>query len=86
MPTKANPEDTNFDSPAADEVPRFVGELFGRTVGVELRRAPYRGTQPAIGKIVMLPDVAPGWSAGRPARRPETADGSSPSHAATGRG
>jgi tripartite-type tricarboxylate transporter receptor subunit TctC len=45
---KANPKDANFGSPAAGSVPHFVGELFGRTAGVELRHAPYRGTQPAI--------------------------------------
>jgi tripartite-type tricarboxylate transporter receptor subunit TctC len=45
---KANPKDAAFGSPAAGSVPHFVGELLSRTAGVELRHAPYRGTQPAI--------------------------------------
>jgi tripartite-type tricarboxylate transporter receptor subunit TctC len=45
---QANPKDANFGSPAAGSVPHFVGELFGRTAGLEFRHAPYRGTQPAI--------------------------------------
>lgn len=45
---KANPRDANFGSPAAGSVPHFVAELFGRAAGVDLKHAPYRGTQPAI--------------------------------------
>jgi tripartite-type tricarboxylate transporter receptor subunit TctC len=45
---KANPKDANYGSPAAGSVPHFIGELFARTAGVELRHSPYRGTQPAI--------------------------------------
>ena len=45
---KANPKDANFGSPAAGSVPHFVAELFGRAAGVDLKHAPYRGTQPAI--------------------------------------
>jgi tripartite-type tricarboxylate transporter receptor subunit TctC len=45
---KANPKDSNFGSPAAGSVPHFIGELFGRTAGIDLRHAPFRGTQPAI--------------------------------------
>ncbi|MEI7444349.1 MAG: Bug family tripartite tricarboxylate transporter substrate binding protein [Burkholderiales bacterium] len=45
---KAHPRDANFGSPAAGSVPHFVGELFGRSVGIDLRHTPYRGTQPAI--------------------------------------
>lgn len=45
---KANAKDAAFGSPAAGSVPHFVGELIGRSAGVELRHTPYRGTQPAI--------------------------------------
>lgn len=49
---KANPRDTNFGSPAAGSVPHFVGELFGRAAGVDLKHVPYRGSQPAIMDLV----------------------------------
>ena len=45
---KANPTMANYGSPAAGSVPHFVGELFGRAAGTELKHVPYRGTQPAI--------------------------------------
>ena len=45
---KANPKDANFGSPAAGSVPHFVGELFGKAAGLDLKHVPYRGTQPAI--------------------------------------
>lgn len=45
---KANPSQASFGSPAAGSVPHFVGELFGRTAGLDLKHVPYRGTQPAI--------------------------------------
>ena len=45
---KANPSNANFGSPAAGSVPHFVGELFGRAAGIDLKHIPYRGTQPAI--------------------------------------
>lgn len=37
-----------FGSPAAGSVPHFIGELIGRSAGVDLQHVPYRGTQPAI--------------------------------------
>lgn len=49
---KANPKDANFGSPAAGSVPHFVAELFGRAAGVDLKHAPYRGTQPAIADLM----------------------------------
>jgi tripartite-type tricarboxylate transporter receptor subunit TctC len=49
---KANPRDTNFGSPAAGSVPHFVGELFGRAAGVDLKHVAYRGSQPAIMDLV----------------------------------
>ena len=45
---KANPSMANFGSPAAGSVPHFVGELFGRAAGLDLKHVPYRGSQPAI--------------------------------------
>lgn len=45
---KSNPVQANFGSPAAGSVPHFVGELFSRAAGLELKHVPYRGSQPAI--------------------------------------
>jgi len=45
---KANPDKANFGSPAAGSVPHFIGALLSRAAGVDLKHAPYRGTQPAI--------------------------------------
>jgi tripartite-type tricarboxylate transporter receptor subunit TctC len=49
---KANPANANFGSPAAGSVPHFVAELFSRAAGLDLRHAPYRGTQPAIADLI----------------------------------
>ncbi|RYZ12185.1 MAG: twin-arginine translocation pathway signal protein [Comamonadaceae bacterium] len=45
---KANPDKANFGSPAAGSTPHFVGALLGKSAGIELRHAAYRGTQPAM--------------------------------------
>ncbi|WP_038213201.1 Bug family tripartite tricarboxylate transporter substrate binding protein [Xenophilus azovorans] len=45
---KANPAGANFGSPAAGSTPHFVGALIGKSAGVELKHAAYRGTQPAM--------------------------------------
>lgn len=45
---KANPQLANFGSPAAGSVPHFIGVLLGRSAGVDIKHAAYRGTQPAI--------------------------------------
>lgn len=45
---KANPLGANFGSPAAGSTPHFIGALLGKTAGVELKHAAYRGTQPAM--------------------------------------
>ncbi len=57
---KANPSHANFGSPAAGSVPHFVGELFGRAAGVDLKHVPYRGTQPAIADLIggQIPSVS----------------------------
>lgn len=49
---KANPGLASFGSPAAGSVPHFVGELFGRAAGIDLRHVPYRGTQPAVADLM----------------------------------
>lgn len=46
--SKANPKDASFSSPAAGSVPHFVGELFARAAGFDLKHVPYRGAQPAL--------------------------------------
>ncbi len=45
---KANPQGANFGSPAAGSTPHFIGALLGKTAGVDLKHAAYRGTQPAM--------------------------------------
>ncbi|HSW05205.1 Bug family tripartite tricarboxylate transporter substrate binding protein [Aquabacterium sp.] len=45
---KANAAQASFGSPAAGSVPHFVGELFSRAAGIDLKHVSYRGTQPAI--------------------------------------
>jgi len=45
---KANPQGANFGSPAAGSTPHFIGALLGKNVGVDLKHAAYRGTQPAM--------------------------------------
>jgi len=45
---KANPAGANFGSPAAGSTPHFVGALIGKSGGVDLKHAAYRGTQPAM--------------------------------------
>lgn len=49
---KANPDKANFGSPAAGSVPHFIGVLLGKTVGIEMKHVPYRGSQPAIQDLV----------------------------------
>ncbi|MEJ8816187.1 Bug family tripartite tricarboxylate transporter substrate binding protein [Variovorax ureilyticus] len=45
---KANPTAGNFGSPAAGSTPHFIGALLGKSAGLELKHAAYRGTQPAM--------------------------------------
>jgi len=45
---KANPLGANFGSPAAGSTPHFIGVLLGKSAGVDLKHAAYRGTQPAM--------------------------------------
>lgn len=45
---KSNPAGGNFGSPAAGSTPHFLGALVGKSGGVDLKHAAYRGTQPAM--------------------------------------
>jgi tripartite-type tricarboxylate transporter receptor subunit TctC len=45
---KANPQAGNFGSPAAGSTPHFLGALVGKSAGLDLKHAAYRGTQPAM--------------------------------------
>ncbi len=45
---KANPQGANFGSPAAGSTPHFIGALLGKSAGIEMKHAAYRGTQPAM--------------------------------------
>ena len=45
---KANPTGGNFGSPAAGSTPHFIGALLGKSAGLELKHAAYRGTQLAM--------------------------------------
>ena len=45
---RANPLGQNFGSPAAGSTPHFIGALLGKSAGLDLKHAAYRGTQPAM--------------------------------------
>lgn len=45
---KSNPQGGNFGSPAAGSTPHFLGALVGKSAGIDLKHAAYRGTQPAM--------------------------------------
>lgn len=45
---KTNPNGGNFGSPAAGSTPHFLGALVGKSAGLDLKHAAYRGTQPAM--------------------------------------
>ncbi|MBC5768564.1 Bug family tripartite tricarboxylate transporter substrate binding protein [Ramlibacter albus] len=45
---KANPPQANYGSPAAGSTPHFIPALMAVTQHVDLKHAPYRGTQPAM--------------------------------------
>jgi tripartite-type tricarboxylate transporter receptor subunit TctC len=45
---KANPAQATFGSPAAGSTPHFIGVLLGKSAGVDIKHAAFRGTQPAI--------------------------------------
>ena len=45
---KADPLHANFGSPAAGSTPHFIGALLGKSAGLDMKHAAYRGTQPAM--------------------------------------
>ena len=45
---KNNSLGQNFGSPAAGSTPHFIGALLGKSAGLDLKHAAYRGTQPAM--------------------------------------
>jgi tripartite-type tricarboxylate transporter receptor subunit TctC len=45
---KADPLRANFGSPAAGSTPHFIGALLGKSAGLDMKHAAYRGTQPAM--------------------------------------
>ena len=49
---KANPAQANYGIPAADSLPHFLGVMFGRTAGLDLRAVPYRGSAAALTDLV----------------------------------
>jgi tripartite-type tricarboxylate transporter receptor subunit TctC len=49
---KANPAQANFGIPAAGSLPHFLGVMFGRTAGIDLRAVPYRGSAAALTDLV----------------------------------
>jgi tripartite-type tricarboxylate transporter receptor subunit TctC len=71
---KANPTQANYGIPAAGSLPHFLGVMFGRTAGLDLRAVPYRGSAAALtdligGQIAMVftttSDLAEMHKAGR---------------------
>ena len=45
---KGDPQRQNFGSPAAGSTPHFIGALIGKSAGLDMKHAAYRGTQPAM--------------------------------------
>jgi tripartite-type tricarboxylate transporter receptor subunit TctC len=49
---KANPAQANYGIPAAGSLPHFLGVMFGRTTGTDVRAVPYRGSAAALTDLV----------------------------------
>jgi tripartite-type tricarboxylate transporter receptor subunit TctC len=49
---KANPTQANYGIPAAGSLPHFLGVMFSRTAGLDLRAVPYRGSAAALTDLV----------------------------------
>jgi tripartite-type tricarboxylate transporter receptor subunit TctC len=49
---KANPAQANYGIPAAGSLPHFLGVMFGRTAGLDLRAVPYRGSAAALTDLI----------------------------------
>jgi tripartite-type tricarboxylate transporter receptor subunit TctC len=49
---KAHPEQANYGIPAIGTLPHFLGAMFGRAAGIDLRQVPYRGSAPALADLI----------------------------------
>jgi tripartite-type tricarboxylate transporter receptor subunit TctC len=49
---KANPTQANFGSPAAGTLPHFLGVMFGRAAGLDLRHVAYKGSAAVLADVV----------------------------------
>lgn len=49
---KANPAQANYGTPAAGTLPHFLGVMFGRAAGLDLRQIAYKGSAAALTDLV----------------------------------
>lgn len=49
---KANPAQANYGIPAPGTLPHFLGAMFARAAGIDLRAVPYRGSAAAVTDLV----------------------------------
>ena len=49
---KANPAQANYGIPAIGTLPHFLGVMFSRAAGIDLRHVPYRGSAPALADLI----------------------------------
>ncbi len=49
---KMNPAQANYGSPAAGALPHFLGVMFARAAGIDLRHVTYRGSAAALAALV----------------------------------
>ncbi len=50
--TRSNPAQANYGSPAAGALPHFLGVMFARAAGIDLRHVTYRGSAAALADLV----------------------------------
>jgi tripartite-type tricarboxylate transporter receptor subunit TctC len=50
--TKGSPAQANYGSPAAGALPHFLGVMFARAAGIDLRHVTYRGSAAALADLV----------------------------------
>jgi tripartite-type tricarboxylate transporter receptor subunit TctC len=50
--TRGNPVQANYGSPAAGALPHFLGVMFARAAGIDLRHVTYRGSAAALADLV----------------------------------
>jgi tripartite-type tricarboxylate transporter receptor subunit TctC len=49
---KANPSDANYAIPGTGTLPHFLGTMFGRIAGIDLRAVPYHGSAAGLTDLV----------------------------------